>query len=56
MFNKNKKPAEILPANQKPKEKMGIVANKDAATNPRDNNKDSKPEKSAAQDAEGRKN
>lgn len=47
MFNKNKKPNEIQPADQKPKDKAGVVANKNATTNPRDN-KNSQPEKSAA--------
>lgn len=54
MFNKNKKPTEIRPAAQKPKDKSGVVTNKDAANKPRDN-KDSKQEKSNMQ-SEGGKN
>ena len=36
MFNQNKKRSEILPANQKQKGKLGVIANKDAETKPRD--------------------
>ena len=48
MFNQNKKPTEIRPANQKQKGKLGVVTNKDAETKPRDD-KDSAQGKSAMQ-------
>lgn len=54
MFNQNKKPNEIRPANQKPKDRSGVVVNKDAANKPRDN-KEITQEKSAMR-SEGGKN
>lgn len=54
MFNKNKKPNEIRPADQKSKDKSGVTTNKDAANKSRDN-KDSKQDKSAMR-SEGGKN
>ncbi|MFN3701571.1 MAG: hypothetical protein ACK4VI_08645 [Alphaproteobacteria bacterium] len=54
MFNKNKKPNEIHPADQKSKDKSGVVTNKNAETKQRDN-KDTAQEKSAMR-SEGGKN
>lgn len=54
MFNQNKKRSEIRPADQKSKDKSGVVTNKDAANKPRDN-KGAAQEKSAMR-SEGGKN
>lgn len=52
MFNKNKKSEEVQSDNQKSKDKPGVVINKDAAMNPREN-KNSNQEKSDMQSEGG---